>query len=205
MPAPCGARSPPANPSSTQPLTSSATPPADPDSHFNRSAQERGGYDHRRRGDVSGSQSDRATPKELEARYTFEDIVGRSPAMTSLFEILPQIAESDSTVLIEGASGTGKELFARRFTTCPAARRSVSWPSTAQPCRIRSWNQSFSATKPAPSPMRAGTSPAVSNWLTVALSSWTKSVTSHQPCRYACSVCCRSGASNLSARSIQSR
>jgi len=45
--------------------------------------------------------------KELTARYTFEDIVGRSPAMTSLFQILPQIAESDSTVLIEGASGTG--------------------------------------------------------------------------------------------------
>jgi PAS domain S-box-containing protein len=51
--------------------------------------------------------------KELDARYTFEDIVGRSPAMQALFEILPQIAESSSTVLIEGASGTGKELFAR--------------------------------------------------------------------------------------------
>ena len=51
--------------------------------------------------------------KELQARYTFEDIVGRSPAMRKLFELLPQIAESSSTVLIEGASGTGKELFAR--------------------------------------------------------------------------------------------
>ncbi len=51
--------------------------------------------------------------KELEARYTFEDIVGRSPAMRSLFEIVPQIAASHSTVLIEGESGTGKELFAR--------------------------------------------------------------------------------------------
>jgi PAS domain S-box-containing protein len=51
--------------------------------------------------------------KELEARYTFEDIVGRSPAMRGLFEILPDIAASSSTVLIEGASGTGKELFAR--------------------------------------------------------------------------------------------
>ncbi len=51
--------------------------------------------------------------KQLEARYTFEDIVGRSPAMINLFQILPQIAESTSTVLIEGASGTGKELFAR--------------------------------------------------------------------------------------------
>ena len=33
--------------------------------------------------------------------------------MRQVFQLLPQIAESDSTVLIEGASGTGKELFAR--------------------------------------------------------------------------------------------
>ena len=51
--------------------------------------------------------------KELRSRYTYEDIVGRSPEMMDLFEVLPQIAESSSTVLIEGASGTGKELFAR--------------------------------------------------------------------------------------------
>ena len=51
--------------------------------------------------------------KELQSRYTFEDIVGRSPVMVRLFEMLPQIAESKSTVLIEGPSGTGKELFAR--------------------------------------------------------------------------------------------
>ncbi|MCF8050101.1 MAG: sigma 54-interacting transcriptional regulator [Desulfobacterales bacterium] len=51
--------------------------------------------------------------KELESRYTCEDIIGRSSPMMKLFEVLPQIAESDSTVLIEGDSGTGKELFAR--------------------------------------------------------------------------------------------
>ena len=51
--------------------------------------------------------------KELHGRYTFEDIVGRSAAMMRLFELLPQIADSSSTVLIEGPSGTGKELFAR--------------------------------------------------------------------------------------------
>jgi len=51
--------------------------------------------------------------KELHERYTFADIVGRSHAMQELFELLPQVAESDSTVLIEGASGTGKELVAR--------------------------------------------------------------------------------------------
>jgi len=51
--------------------------------------------------------------KKLEGSYTFEDIIGRSPAMIRLFELLPQISASSSTVLIEGASGTGKELFAR--------------------------------------------------------------------------------------------
>ncbi|MBR9980594.1 MAG: sigma 54-interacting transcriptional regulator [Desulfatitalea sp.] len=51
--------------------------------------------------------------KALESRYTFEDIVGRGSAMMQLFKVLPRIAESGSTVLIEGPSGTGKELFAR--------------------------------------------------------------------------------------------
>jgi PAS domain S-box-containing protein len=51
--------------------------------------------------------------KELDAKYGFADIVGRSQAFRQIFQILPQIAESDSTVLIEGASGTGKEVFAR--------------------------------------------------------------------------------------------
>lgn len=51
--------------------------------------------------------------KQLERRYSYEDIIGRSPSMRSLFRILPQVGQSNSTVLIEGESGTGKELFAR--------------------------------------------------------------------------------------------
>jgi len=61
--------------------------------------------------------------KELENRYTFEDIVGRSPSMLRLFDMLPQVAASASTVLIEGASGTGKELFARAIHNLSARRR----------------------------------------------------------------------------------
>ncbi len=55
--------------------------------------------------------------KQLLQKHTIEDIVGRSPAITQLFDLLPQIAESESTVLIEGDSGTGKELFARAIHT----------------------------------------------------------------------------------------
>jgi PAS domain S-box-containing protein len=50
---------------------------------------------------------------EVAGRYTFADIVSKSPAMQRLFAILPAVAESDSTVLIQGESGTGKELVAR--------------------------------------------------------------------------------------------
>lgn len=51
--------------------------------------------------------------KQLEGRFSLGDIIGRSRPMRDLFGLLPAIAASDSTVVIEGASGTGKELFAR--------------------------------------------------------------------------------------------
>ena len=51
--------------------------------------------------------------KEIEGRYSCEDIISQSHKMLNLFAVLPNIAESNTTVLIEGESGTGKELFAR--------------------------------------------------------------------------------------------
>ncbi len=51
--------------------------------------------------------------KELDQKYTIEDIISRSPEIHKLFAILPDIAESESTVLIQGPSGSGKELFER--------------------------------------------------------------------------------------------
>ena len=50
--------------------------------------------------------------KELSKSYSIEDIVSKSPRIHKLFAILPDIAESESTVLIQGPSGSGKELFA---------------------------------------------------------------------------------------------
>jgi two-component system response regulator HydG len=51
--------------------------------------------------------------RELDQRYGFEGIIGSSPPMQKLFELLQQIAPTDATVLILGESGTGKELVAR--------------------------------------------------------------------------------------------
>jgi PAS domain S-box-containing protein len=50
--------------------------------------------------------------KKLEEKYSFQDIISKNKALLELFGILPDIAESDATVLITGESGTGKELFA---------------------------------------------------------------------------------------------
>jgi PAS domain S-box-containing protein len=51
--------------------------------------------------------------KEIEGRFQVGDLVSRSGAMRRLMDILPQVAASDSTVLIQGETGTGKEVLAR--------------------------------------------------------------------------------------------
>jgi DNA-binding NtrC family response regulator len=51
--------------------------------------------------------------KELEAKYSFENIVGNSPKIQEVFKFIRKVAPTDSTVLICGESGTGKELIAR--------------------------------------------------------------------------------------------
>jgi len=61
--------------------------------------------------------------KELTGRHTFFDIVSKSKEMHRLFVILEQVAQSDSTVLLQGESGTGKELFARAIHSLSARRK----------------------------------------------------------------------------------
>ncbi|MEI8183005.1 MAG: sigma 54-interacting transcriptional regulator [Desulfomonile sp.] len=51
--------------------------------------------------------------KEVQKSYSFEDIISRNPRMREIFSILPDVAMSDSTILLEGESGTGKELLAK--------------------------------------------------------------------------------------------
>ncbi len=50
---------------------------------------------------------------ELEDRHRFCDMVSKNDRMQRIFEILPEVAASESTVLIQGESGTGKEMVAR--------------------------------------------------------------------------------------------
>jgi PAS domain S-box-containing protein len=51
--------------------------------------------------------------RELDERRCCEDLISRNHAMRRIFDILPDVADSESTVLVEGPSGSGKELLAR--------------------------------------------------------------------------------------------
>ena len=50
---------------------------------------------------------------EIHRKYDFENIIGKSTSIKKVYEMIEAVAETDSTVLISGNSGTGKELVAR--------------------------------------------------------------------------------------------
>ncbi len=51
--------------------------------------------------------------KQIPLQQMFPEIIGRSPAIVRIFELIRDVADTNATVLIEGESGTGKELVAR--------------------------------------------------------------------------------------------
>lgn len=61
--------------------------------------------------------------KQLADKHTFHDIISKNKEMKRLFGMLELIAESDTTVLIEGDSGTGKELFAKAIHSLSNRRK----------------------------------------------------------------------------------
>jgi len=51
--------------------------------------------------------------QQLDSKFGLENIIGESPAMKEVFEVVQQVAPTPVTVLLQGESGTGKELVAR--------------------------------------------------------------------------------------------
>lgn len=62
---------------------------------------------------LEASRSQKTSDVNLQAVYHFDDIIGSAPALQSTIHIAKRFADSDSTVLIQAQSGTGKELMAQ--------------------------------------------------------------------------------------------
>ena len=62
--------------------------------------------------------------KRLTDRYAYGDIIGKSPAMQQIFEMIDTVADTNATVLVTGETGTGKELVARAIHTNSSRRYS---------------------------------------------------------------------------------
>ncbi len=58
-------------------------------------------------------EENRYLKEQFSERYSFDNIIGKSPAMRRIFAVIEKIAATDINVLVSGASGTGKELIAR--------------------------------------------------------------------------------------------
>ncbi|ACL03660.1 Two-component, sigma54 specific, transcriptional regulator, Fis family [Desulfatibacillum aliphaticivorans] len=58
-------------------------------------------------------QENRLLKNELGDRYSFGNIIGKSPAMVNIFDTIVKVAPTNATVLIQGESGTGKEMVAK--------------------------------------------------------------------------------------------
>jgi formate hydrogenlyase transcriptional activator len=59
---------------------------------------------------------------EIRTEYNFEEIVGQSPALKRILQQIATVAPTDSTILIQGETGTGKELIARAIHNLSARR-----------------------------------------------------------------------------------
>ena len=75
--------------------------------------------------------------REVEARYSFGNIVGRSLPMSRVFGIIEKVADIGTSILVEGETGTGKELIARAIHYNGARK---DFPFVAVDCGLLSDN-----------------------------------------------------------------
>ena len=116
--------------------------------------------------------------KTLNDRFSFDNIIGRSPLLKKILGIVESVADANSTVLITGESGTGKELIAKAIHSnsnrkhmpfSPRSIRATSRPPCSKACS--------SATRKAPTPGPSATKRASSRKRTAAPSFSTRSPT----------------------------
>ena len=137
---------------------------------------------------------------ELSSKYRFENIIGSSPKMQSVYRLVAKCAPTNSTVLLKGESGTGKELIARPIhyqTACEGTNPLSPWTAALSARAFSRVSSSGTSRVPLPVPLQPKR--ASSRSPREERSSLTKSATYRFPPRPACCGSSRSGSIRLSA------
>ncbi len=134
---------------------------------------------------------------EIRGELNFEDIVGKSAALRMLLQMVEVVAPTDSTVLIYGETGAGKELIARAIHDLSSRRQSAfvklncaAIPSGLLESELFGHEKGAFTLRQKPSASAASKSPAAGPYFS------TRSERSPSSCSLNCCVFCRSGSSN---------
>ena len=159
----------------------------------------------RRYGTAAPPPGKRRAPAQLRDRYRFDSVVGQSGAMQPVFQTLELVAPMNSTVLIHGETGTGKELIARTIHhNSPRADQpfvAFNCAAIPEPLAEAELFGHARARSPAPSPPAS----ASSSRPTAGRCSSTKSARCRWRCSPSCCASCRSAKSSASAAQPTSR
>ena len=130
--------------------------------------------DDRKRTEERLQQENVALREEIDKASMFEEIVGTSRPLKAVLSRIAKVAPTDSTVLITGETGTGKELIARAVhkRSQRSGRAFISVNCAA--LRPRWFPRNYLAMKREPSREPHNVGLAASKWLTAERFSWTK-------------------------------
>ena len=102
--------------------------------------------------------------QEIKQTHGFEEIVGKSRPLQHTLESIELVASTNSSVLILGETGTGKELIARAIYKRSSRKDSPWSPSTAPPCQPACSRVNSLGTPPELLPVPRRTNRDVLNW-----------------------------------------
>ena len=118
-----------------------------------------------------------------QGRCTLPNVVSINPHMMAIFDLIGQVAQTATTGLIEGETGTGKEQAARAIHQLSRSRFGPMVAVTCEHCRSSCWKVSCSATRKGPSPVLSASARAGLNWPEGAPYSSMRSATCPRQCR----------------------
>jgi len=108
-----------------------------------RARQELSRQNERLRGEIEAHRRAKQTieylREELSTELSFDEIIGESPALRDVLQQVERVADTDATVLLEGETGTGKDLFARaihsrsRRSAKPLVKVNRRWSGRTSP------------------------------------------------------------------------